>query len=136
MEKPRYLIGIDPGKKTGFAIYDRQEKKLINVSTLSIIAAMRNIMQMGTDIELRIEDARLRKWFGNAGKEKLQGVGSVKRDSSILEEFCVFYALRYTMIHPKNNLTKTKAAYFKKITGWESRTSEHSRDAAMLVFGG
>ena len=27
------------------------------------------------------------------------------------------------------------AARFAKLTGWQGRTSEHARDAAMLVYG-
>ena len=76
-----------------------------------------------------------RKWFGKTDRERLQGVGSVKRDSSIWEEFCDYYSIEYMLIAPKNNRTKTTAAEFKKMTGWEGRTSEHSRDAAMLVWG-
>ena len=39
------------------------------------------------------------------------------------------------MVHPKNNRTKLCAQLFAKYTKYEARTSEHSRDAAMLVFG-
>ena len=46
----------------------------------------RNIaLETGHEIKLRIEDARLRKWYGNAGREELQGAGSVNRDASIWE---------------------------------------------------
>ena len=34
----------------------------------------RNIaLETGHEIKLRIEDSRLRKWYGNAGREELQG---------------------------------------------------------------
>lgn len=49
----------------------------------------RNIaLETGHEIKLRIEDARLRKWYGNAGREELQGAGSVNRDASIWETRC------------------------------------------------
>ena len=36
---------------------------------------------------------------------------------------------------PKRNITKMSQEYFKQLTGWKKQTNEHSRDAAMLVFG-
>lgn len=87
------------------------------------------------NIRLFIEDARQRKWFGNAGREKLQGAGSVKRDSQIWEDWCMEQGFQYRMVAPKNNCTKLSSAQFKTLTKWVGKTSEHSRDAALLVFG-
>lgn len=135
--KPRYLIGIDPGVKTGLAVWDRQKKSFHAIETTNIVSAMVCVDGFPrNDIEVWFEDARLRKWFGNSGREKLQGAGSIKRDCSIWEEFVKLLDIPYKAIPPKNNTTKTKAEYFYKITGWSGRTSEHARDAAMLVFGG
>lgn len=86
-------------------------------------------------IRLFIEDARQRKWFGNTGRERLKGAGSVCRDASIWEGWCKEQGLQYRMIAPKNNRTKLSAAQFKALTKWQGNTSEHSRDAAILVFG-
>ena len=84
----------------------------------------------------RFEDARLRKWIPQIkGKEVLQGVGSVKRDAGIWEDFLRDLGVPFEMVAPKNNITKLSADSFRKITGWQSKTNEHSRDAAMLVFG-
>lgn len=41
----------------------------------------------------------------------------------------------FEMVHPKDNRTKLSVQLFAKYTKYEARTSEHSRDAAMLVFG-
>ena len=78
-------IGIDTGVKTGFAAWDSEKKHFMEIVTLTITQAMervliyRNIgLTTGSEIRLYIEDARLRKWFGNTGREKLQGAGSVK----------------------------------------------------------
>lgn len=35
----------------------------------------------------------------------------------------------------KKSITKTDKKYFKQLTGYTDRSSEHSRDAAMLIFG-
>jgi len=136
--KPRYVVGIDPGVSTGFAVYDRHEKVLLQVSTLTILTAMTRVLDLiahGCEIELLFEDARLRRFFGTKGREVLQGAGSIKRDCSIWQEFCELHGIKYTAIAPQNARTKVDAVLFGKLTGYTGRTSEHSRDASMLVFG-
>lgn len=133
-------IGIDTGVHTGFAVWHSDTKYLAEVSTMTITQAMERVKMIadirGKDnIRLFIEDARQRKWFGSAGREKLQGAGSVKRDSQIWEDWCREQGMQYRMIAPKGNCTKLSAAQFKTITKWQGRTSEHSRDAAMMIYG-
>lgn len=134
------LIGVDTGVNTGFAVaIDRgQGGELIQVICLTITQAMERVKELTTlykkpNVQIYIEDARLRTWF-TGGREKAQGVGSVKRDAQIWEDFCKENQISYKLIHPKNNCTKYKADTFQKLTGWTGRTNEHARDAAMLVF--
>lgn len=136
----KILIGIDTGVHTGFAVaIDRGNGgELQQVSCVTITLAMQNINSLidlhgKESVCLYIEDARQRTWF-TGGREKAQGVGSVKRDAQIWEDWCKENQINFKMIHPKNNSTKYKADTFKKITGWTGRTNEHARDAAMLVF--
>lgn len=124
-------IGIDPGTKTGIAVWDSAEKRFHAIFTLTIFQAINYVNDWHPNATIIMEDARLRKWFGNSGREKLQGAGSVKRDCAIWEE--VFPNI--VKVAPKNNKTKLDAEAFKKLTGWQGRTSNHARDAAMLVFG-
>lgn len=132
-------IGIDPGSKTGIAAYLVQTKKLILCETDSIVGAMKTVEDLlsveDNQLELWFEDARKRKWFGDSGREKLQGAGSVKRDSKIWQEFCEFHQIPYSAIPPRQIKTKMNTTVFKRITGWEGRTSEHARDAGSMVFG-
>ena len=133
-------IGIDTGVHTGFAVWHSDTKYLAEVSTMTITQAMERVKMIsdirGKDsIRLFIEDARQRKWFGNTGRERLKGAGSVCRDASIWEGWCKEQGLQYRMIAPNTNRTKLSAAQFKALTKWLGNTSEHSRDAAILVFG-
>lgn len=137
----KILIGIDTGVKTGYAVaHDLGSGgKLEEVQTLSITQAMDRVKQLAErygkeNMKLYIEDARKRT-FVTGGREKLQGVGSVKRDALIWEDWCKEQEFHYLMVHPKANTTKLKVDQFKKRTGWTKRTSEHARDAAMLVVG-
>lgn len=134
-------IGIDTGVHTGYAVWDG---KHLEVETLMIHQAMSKVLELhksGKKIAVYIEDPRQRKWFDDAYKSpeqrklKLQGVGSVKRDAGIWDDFLKDHKITYFMIPPKRNTTKLSADQFKRLTGYSKRSSEHARDAAMLVFG-
>lgn len=85
---------------------------------------------------VRFEDARLRTWFGTRGREALQGAGSIKRDCSIWQEFLQgLVGVPFLPVSPQAKGRKLDSAAFKRLTGWQGRTSEHGRDAAMLVWG-
>jgi hypothetical protein len=145
----KVLIGVDTGVHTGFAVAIDQGKggELQDVGSHTITQAMSKVLDLAEahgkqNIKLFIEDARKRTWFGNAdarqaksGAGVREGIGSVKRDAQIWEDWCKEQGLNYKMIHPAANKTKTDAKYFLKLTGWAKRTNEHARDAAMLVFG-
>ncbi|KAA3142592.1 hypothetical protein F1988_08560 [Alistipes indistinctus] len=91
----------------------------------------RNIaLETGHEIKLRIEDARLRKWYGNAGREELQGAGSVNRDASIWETRCKEQRIASRTISPTDKPAKMKATPFSRLAGWRETASERGRDAA------
>ena len=136
----KIMIGIDTGVNTGFAVAADRGKggELEQVESLSITQAMSKVKDSvqtwgAQNVCLYIEDARQRTWF-TGGREKAQGVGSVKRDAQIWEDWCKEQGYLYKMIHPAANATKKKATEFFRMTGWKGRTNEHARDAAMLVF--
>ncbi len=132
------VIGIDVGTKTGYAVWNKDTQGFEEIQTLKIHQALDSVLEYhklyGDKLYVRFEDARLRKWFGNSGREKLQGAGSIKRDSVIWEDFLKDNLINYEAVAPKNNSTKLSKEQFEKITKYKGRTSEHARDAAMLVF--
>ena len=132
-------IGIDPGTHTGIAVWSHQEQRFFALGTKTMYEATEDVLNLvnkyGRDnIFVRFEDARKRNWFGNAGREQLQGAGSIKRDCSLWEEFLTAKNIPFAAVAPKANRTKMTAEQFERYTGWAKRTSEHARDAAMLVF--
>lgn len=136
-KKYEIVIGIDCGVSTGFAVWNKTDKRFDEIATLKIHDAMFRVKQMydkGYKLMVRVEDARLRKWFGNAGKEQLQGAGSVKRDAKVWEDFLVDYKIPHEMVAPKNNKTKLSKDVFARLTGYSGLTSVHGRDSAMLVY--
>lgn len=134
----KVVIGIDPGVNTGFAI--SEGGKLLRVECMSAVEAEQCVMQCvivygAANVFVRYEDARMRQWFGSKGIGELQGAGSIKRDCSRWQEFLEHHNIPHSRVAPQANRTKLKADQFKRITGWQGRTNEHARDAAMLVVG-
>lgn len=127
------VIGIDPGVNTGFAVKDIESQRYINVKTLKLHQAFEEINRLNEkfNIYVIVEDARKRKWFGNAGREKLQGAGSVKRDSKAWEDYLIDKKITHRMQAPK--ATKVSPDWFKKVTYYEGRTSIHAREAGMII---
>lgn len=135
-------IGIDCGTHTGLAVWDTASKRLISVQTLKLYRAFEEVGNYAEKASVKVifEDARKRKWLPREKsvaeyRGHLMGAGSVKRDSKIWEEFCKGKGIDYEAVAPRKGLTKWTAETFGNVTGWTERTSEHGRDAAMLVYG-
>lgn len=134
-------FGIDPGVNTGLALWKDGELKV--VETVNIVRAMARILAAFNaceNITVIFEDARQRKYLPrerNASeyRGKLMGAGSVKRDCEIWEEFCDVYGIKYMALPPRPGMTKWDADTFRNVTGYKGRTSNHARDAALLVYG-
>ena len=130
-------IGIDTGVNTGIAV--SVDGKLTVVASMTITKAFALVAQYPADqTKLYIEDAR--KWRGWKGKTKqtearLQGAGAVKLDAQIWEDWCKENGYIAVFIAPYHNNTKLDQKDFERITKWAGRTNNHSRVAAMLIFG-
>jgi hypothetical protein len=135
---PQIVIGIDPGAVTGLAVWDAKERRLRDVNSMPIHEAMREVDAERRAGGLRMvvfEDARLRSWFGAAGREKLQGAGSIKRDCAIWADYLADIGVPFKQVKPQKGATKWTAERFRQMTGWTGRCNEHARDAALLVWG-
>ena len=136
-------IGIDTGVHTGIAVWDSERKEFVVVDTMKIHEAMNfvyNYADLDITLQVRFEDARQRKWIpmsknmtGELGRA--QGAGYVKAHCQIWEDYLTDYQIPFEAIAPRRNVTKLSAEQFARITGYKGRTSEHARDAAMLVYG-
>lgn len=136
-------IGIDCGSHTGFAVWDSVAVDFVEISTYRLWKALEVARKYASDypeVTIVFEDARQRKWLPRETSEsdyrgRLMGAGSVKRDAAIWEEFCKDNRIPYEALPPQRGLTKWHAAYWASVTGWKGRTSNHARDAALLVMG-
>ena len=140
--RTHFFIGIDPGKHTAIAVWDSHEDKFISIDTKLLHQAMEIVKEYNTkypgDVFVIYEDARQRKWYGNNErkvKAKIKGAGSIERDSTIWEDFLTDLKIPFRAVPPRAGMTKVDERYFRAISKWDKRTSEHARDAAMLVLG-
>lgn len=135
----KYAIGIDTGVHTGFAIWNIMNQEFIACKTMQIDEVMeliKEIYESHNDFIVVVEDARLRKFFkGENMAAKQQGAGSIKRDAKIWEDYLTRLRIDFKLVNPTSRKTKITSEYFKKISKYEGHTSNHARDAAMLVLG-
>jgi hypothetical protein len=136
-----YVIGIDPGTRTGVAIYDVYNKRLTKVVTSTIWEALKYVHGFcdGHRCLLRVENPNTwRKFRGTSQKEadaKKQGAGSIKRDFAIWEDFAKKEGIPFEGASLHSSMKKLDEKTFERYTGWKGRTSKHARDAAMLCWG-
>lgn len=133
-----FIVGIDPGVTTGLALWEHGPKRLEDVSSMGIVDALIRVQLMhsaGSLHSVVYEDARLRTgYFGERAKHNQQGAGSIKRDCSVWAEWLGMLGCAYKAVSPRAKGPKLNAEQFAKLTGWQGRTNEHGRDAAMLVW--
>ena len=135
-------VGVDPGHHTGIAVWDTTSRQFLDIRCSGIVAAMDYLDDLASNKGIGLvvfEDARQRTWIPRENdirqlKGRAMGAGSVKRDCSIWEEWCSARGIQFIASRPKTGMTKLTDAYFRGITGYDRRTNEHGRDAAMLVF--
>lgn len=137
------VVGIDPGQNTGLAVWDTVSRAFLDIRCSGIVDAMRYLSELQSKRQIGLlvfEDARKRKWLPREKslkefKGRAMGAGSVRRDSAIWEEWCRTFAIPFVAVPPRAGMTKLSDIQFQGITGYDRRTNEHGRDAAMLVFG-
>ncbi len=140
----RTYIGIDPGVKTGYALW---RDDTLHVSTTTFWAMAGTLEQFANihepeTVTVVIEDPNLNRpvWFNGKGANNhatalkvAQSVGSNKRDAQLLIELAESLGFDVCRIRPTKQ--KWNRQTFERITGYTSRTSEHGRDAARLIVG-
>jgi hypothetical protein len=142
-----FIVGIDPGKYTGMAIWDREQEKFIVLETITfweVIGVFREWGNRGMlkALYVRIEDPNLNKPIFWDGKKSLKGratedrvtqsVGMNKRDAQLLMEFMDREGIAYEAVQPTTK--KLTAEEFMRLTGYKGKTNEHNRDAGKMVF--
>ena len=133
-------IGIDPGKKTGIAMWNGSEITFMkSMGFWDAIDKIDFISDTFPDSTVYIENPMLNKPVFARGNKRVvremiaQRVGMNKRDAQLLIEYCKRLKLNVKQVKPSTS--KWNAKELKTITGITDRTNEHVRDAIKLVYG-
>ena len=147
-------IGIDAGTHTGFAVWCFEGETFKDIETTDFWGAIEKIETLRKDNHfiVVIEDVTtIKPVFGiekiyyatkgvliqklSAIAAKAQNVGGVKRETKLLIDFCEKNGIPLYKKSPNSgSRTKMSSEDFKKLTGYEKRTSQHGRDAAMMIY--
>lgn len=132
------IIGIDPDlEKSGVAILG-QSLELKNLTFSETVNLFRS--QQDQIKKVVIEAGWLNKKsnfrYGhskNAGERIAKNVGENHATGKLLAEMAKECGLAVVLVRPTR--TKLDAEQFNCITGWQGRTNQEQRDAALLIFG-
>jgi hypothetical protein len=145
MEKIRYTIGIDPGEETGVAVYDRKEKRIVQVYTSNfweLYTTAKNVWKNDFDDAILVIETPKRTGLyerynvkqGPALREKIASdAGSNAREADLLATGLERLGFTVRRVKPTNS--KWDAKKLKMVTGIEHRTNQHVRDAIQLCWG-
>jgi hypothetical protein len=139
----RYVVGIDPGVKTGVASFDSRLEALAELFTSDFWGVVDHVMRVyaPNDAVIVIENPKLnRPVFRERGhfdkpnvrEEMAQRVGANKRDATLLIER--FEALGFEVQQVRPSRRKWTAEDLLRETRWSGRSSQHARDAAALIY--
>jgi len=136
----RYSIGIDPGRHTGYARYDREEKRIDYLAEKDFWWVYHDVILMheaGQLHEVLIEKPKNDHLNHEAPDKKRQGkigvnVGRVLEQTDLLIEGIERQGIKVIKVPPMGKVDKH---VFKRITGYQGLTNPHKRDAGMLCWG-
>lgn len=135
------VIAIDPGVKTGLAVYDLHENKLSMLETTDFWGAYDWVVENTSPHQVSkviIERPNSKTvWHKKAMtrgaiERTSVNVGAVIREADLMIVRMKSLGYKVVRVHPSG---KIDADQFAKITGWTGRTNEHMRDAGMMAWG-
>ena len=136
--KRQFIIGIDPGKKTGYAVFDCKGGVFTRIETSNFWDVYLDVIGLSDeyDISVFIEvSTKSHVWHHRAGVGRMakvgQDVGGVRVMGQLLVEGFERYGLAVKQVEPGG---KVGAEHFEAFSGFVGRTSQHGRDAAMMVL--
>ena len=131
------IIGIDPGKHTGVAIFTGGRLTELRTTDPQGVAALLDEIQPERVV---FEDSRLTRatWargVSPAAMRKIaRNVGQIDAWCTQLVDLCAARGIVAHGISPNGKGAKVTAVQFAKLTGYTGRTNAHQRDAAMVAW--
>ncbi len=139
--------GIDPWR--GIAVWDSSKKHFAVIRTMKkfwdlmhFLNILLRIKQRDNYVYVWVEAPHENRFLyakrtqsGIVRDNIAINIGENHFAAKLIIQWCQLYGLPVTPVKPtKNTITKISSSQFKTITGYTGMTSEHGRDAAMLVY--
>jgi len=138
-----FVVGIDPDlKKSGVAVWDVNKQDFVDVTAWTfpqLIEKFRTNYLKSNVVLVRVEAGWLHKksnWHGSQGyraEHIAKKVGWNQGVGMKIVEYLRVLGYRVEEVQPIGKHWKDGKA-FTRATGWESRTNQDMRDAALLVY--
>ena len=138
MNQDKLYIGIDPGIVSGIAVWDSLNGWFDMIDSMAIHELFDKLKFYHEFYAVIVYIENPNTWVPFGGKSdpmRLQGAGAVKQTFKHILEFMEDKGIDFRPTKLQGTMKKVKSEYFKKLTGYQGKTNEHGRDAAMLVFG-
>jgi hypothetical protein len=144
MAQKRFIVGIDAGKQTGFAIYDREKKQIIYHGTSDFWTVYNLVINFQKTNETRIviETPNSKRAFYDRletvqiqrQRERIsKNIGGNRREAELLADG--LEKLGFEVLRVAPSARKWTADDLCRYTKMRVRTSQHVRDAIQLVWG-
>ena len=130
-------IGIDPGKATGIAIY--RDAALCELRTVAPAEIEALIVEHAPALVV-FEDSRMQSPVFSRGTSPramlkiARNVGEIDQLCRQIEDMCKRLGIKCIGVSPHRKGRKLNAKEFAAVTGWNGRSNQHERDAAMCAF--
>jgi len=131
------VIGIDPGKHTGVAIFHDGKLTELRTTDPQGMAALLDEIEPERVV---FEDSRLTRatWSRGASPAAMRkiarNVGQVDAWCTLLVDLCAARGIVAHGISPKGKGAKMDAKRFQALTGWGKPSNQHCRDAAAVAW--
>lgn len=131
------IMGIDPGRKTGVAVFAGGKLFGLYTTDPNGVAAM---LDRYNPERVVFEDSRLTSptWargVSPAAMRKIaRNVGQVDAWCSQLVDLCAARGIVAHGISPRGKGAKLNAVRFEALTGYAGRSNQHQRDAAAVAW--
>ena len=131
------IIGIDPGQRTGVAVY--RDGALIELRTVSPDQIAGVLEELAPELVVFEDSRRQSAVFGRGVNPRAmlkiaRNVGEVDQICRQICETCRRLEIDIIAVSPLAKGAKMSADQFRAHTGWSGRSNQHERDAAMVAW--
>lgn len=153
MTKYDYIIGIDPDcVQSGIAVMTPKSRNYVSVSSMKFPQLLDFLQQMKNTCEINslkmtvvveggwlVSKSNYHEAQGRRAEKIAKDVGANHETGRKILEMCEHYGIEASAQRPllkcwKGSDRKITAGELKDVTGWDKRTNQDERDAALLAW--